>query len=71
MTTKKTNRQRGPKITKPDNKRLYIHSNPRFTTRGVENICVLEEAQVYHQQPKDEDDDEGATSTNLGSVRLD
>ena len=53
------------------NKLSLDNNNPRFTTRGVENICILEEASVTQQHPADEaDNDERTPNTNNDSNEL-
>ena len=53
------------------NKLSLDNNNPRFTTRGVENICILEEATVTQQHPADEaDNDERTPNTNNDSNEL-
>ena len=47
-TKKKTKKRANKSALVPDNK-------SRITTRGVENICVLEEGSVDRHQPEDED----------------
>ena len=69
VTTKKT--KRGSKVTKSDDKRLYIPNKPRFTTRGVENICVLEDTPSVEHQLQNEDEDERVPNTSLDSDELD
>ena len=42
----------------------------RITTRGVENICVLQEASVDHQQPEDEDNNKMDSDIGVGLDEL-
>ena len=67
--TKKNAKLQNASDTK--NKQLHINSTPRYTTRGVENICILEESSVTQQHPADEDDnDERTPNTNNDSDAL-
>ena len=71
LDVSETTKKRATKgATKRDNKSVYVNSTPRFTTRGVENIAILEEGSVDDQHSQDEDNGERNTDTNVGSDGL-